>query len=56
MVGRMVNADYRAHVNFLSLLDYRAYRANYSQIRIQPIVCSMTGQYHATVTSHNKSC
>jgi hypothetical protein len=54
MVGRVVNAGYRRHLNFLSRGDYMRPRADYSQITGLAIVDSTTGPYHATVTRLNK--
>jgi hypothetical protein len=55
MVGRVVKADYRRDLNFLSLSRYTRSRADYSGMRVPPIVGSTTGKYHATVTRQNKS-
>lgn len=50
MVGRDFAPHYRRRMNFLSRCDYTRPRTRYKQIRIQPIVLSMTGPYHASVT------
>jgi hypothetical protein len=55
MVGRVLGADYRRDLNFLSCVGYTAYRVRYTRIQVQPIVASATGQYHSTVTRENKS-
>jgi hypothetical protein len=47
MVGRVVNADYRRDLNFLSRADYTRSRIGYTRIRVQPIAASTTGPYHA---------
>ena len=50
MVGRGVTPHYRRSMNFLSPRDYTRARGGYNQIRVQPIVSSVTGPYHASVT------
>ena len=49
MVGRAVNTDYRRQLNFLSRGDYTRSRVDYSRIRVQAIVDSTTGPYHASL-------
>ena len=53
MVGGMVNANYRRHLNFLSRGDDTRPRVDYTRIRVQAIVDSTTGPYHATVSRQN---
>jgi hypothetical protein len=54
MVGPGLTPHYRRGMNFLSTRDYTRARGGYNQIRVQPIVSSVTGPYHASVTQ-NKS-
>ena len=54
MVGRVVNADYRRDLNFLSRLGYMRACKIYSEIQVRAIVAFATGPYHACVTRRNK--
>jgi hypothetical protein len=54
MVGRVVKADYRRDLNFLSRPDYSPASGIYSEIRVRAIVVFATGPYHACVTRRNK--
>ena len=42
MVGGAARGEYRRRMNFLSCRDYTAARDGYMQIRVRPIVRSMT--------------
>ena len=49
--GAVVRAHYRRGMNFLSRVDYTRSLASLHRNRVQPIVVSDYGPYHASVTS-----